>query len=183
MIFSRENIVKVILAGIAVSALAGCDSRKLATGTIDSELLLRQDSQYQHIAQQYYNERQALSVQLLKETGGTIKDQATYEKYAKLENDLNEKWLSKTREFTECKIAEVQSSCKSVCASKNIDIVLINSDSFPTVEYGAVDITGDILAAMASAEAAGQNTADAQPSSGDGQSPDPEAEKSPEVNK
>ena len=176
MIFSRVFLVKVVIAGLAVSALAGCNSRKLATGTVDSELLLRQDSQYQHFAQEYYNESQALSAQLIKETGGTIKDKATYEKYAKAESELNKKWLGKTREFTERKIAEVQASCKTVSASKNIDIVLLSTDAFPTVEYGAVDITQDILADLAGGGAASsQDAAEEKPSS--------EAGKSPEVDK
>ncbi|MDO5295475.1 MAG: hypothetical protein Q4F00_02375 [bacterium] len=137
------------LAVIGVSLnLSGCKQKPLVTATIDTTKLLQNDDGYQKLAQQYYNARIDLASKLQKETGGVIKDQATYDKYAKAEADLNAEWLQITRDFTEKKMVDVRKVCDKLHETKGIDLVVLDSAWQPTVEYGAVDVTADVLAEL-----------------------------------
>lgn len=132
--------------------IGGCDGPVakgvLVTGTVDTVKMLQYDEEYQSLARDYYKERVLLASQLEKvvqENGGVIKDKDTYERFAKLDKELNEKWLKKTREYTEKKLVSVKGACESVCKSKGIDIVLLDSQDYATVEYGGVDISADVF--------------------------------------
>ncbi|MBQ7567430.1 hypothetical protein IJT17_01340 [bacterium] len=144
------SLAMVAIAGLAIN-LSGCEQKKLVTASIDTTKLLQNDDEYQRLAQQYFNERIKLASELqqdVKKSGGVIKDQSLYNKYAKAEADLNAEWLKKTREFTEKKMVNVRKICDKLHATKGIDLVVLDSDQQPTVEFGAVDVTADVLAEL-----------------------------------
>lgn len=146
---TRAMAAGLVAAGLM---LAGCQQdAPLVTGSVDTTKILRFDSEYQDLAQQYFNERIKLAGELQKavgSTGGEIRDQATYDRFVKLERELGDKWLKRTRDFTKTRLEKVQAAAEAVSKEKGLDLVVLDSDEFPTVEYGAVDITGDILDQM-----------------------------------
>lgn len=145
---------RVMVVGLVASGLllAGCQKDEpMVTGTVDTTKILRFDSQYQDLAQDYFNERVKLAGELNKAVGAAPEktlDKATYAKFAQAEADLNAKWLGRTRDFTKTRLEKIQAAAESVCREKGIDLVVLDSDEFPTVEFGGVDITSDILDQM-----------------------------------
>ena len=141
------SLAVLAAAGLAIN-MSGCKQKTLVTATINTTKLLQYDDGYQELAKQYFKARVDLAAKLQKDlakTGGVIKDQATYDKYAKAEADLNAKWLKITREFTEKKMIDVRKVCDKLHETKGIELVLLDSAEQPTVEYGAVDVTADVL--------------------------------------
>lgn len=146
--------------------LSGCEQKPLVTATIDTTKLLQYDDGYQELAQQYFKARVDLAGRLQKDlakTGGVIKDQATYDKYVKAEADLNAEWLKITRDFTEKKMVDVRRVCEKLRETKGIDLVILDSANQPTVEYGAVDVTADVMVELSGFAGSAKET----PSSGD----------------
>ena len=141
------SLAVLAAAGLTLN-LSGCEQKPLVTATIDTAKLLQYDDGYQELAQQYFKARLDLTNKLQKDvakTGGVIKDQATYDKYAKAEADLNAEWLKITRDFTEKKMVDVRRVCEKLHKEKGIDLVILDSAEQPTVEYGAVDVTADVM--------------------------------------
>lgn len=167
---------KAMAAGMVAAGLmlAGCQQdAPLVTGSVDTTKILRFDSEYQDLAQEYFNERIQLAGELNKAVeaqGGQIKDQATYDRFTKAERALSEKWLKKTREFTATRMKKISAAAEVVSKEKGLGLVVLDSDEFPTVEYGAVDITGDILDQMPGFAGGATQTPDAD-------KPSPEATK------
>lgn len=150
---NKQYFMPGLVALLLMSTFAvGCgEQRPLKTGTINSTIILQQDDHYQELAQSYFDERTKAAYtveQTVKQAGGEIKDQATYDKLRKLEADLEAKWLKTTRQYTEEKMVLVSAACDKVCKEKQIDIVLLDSSEMPVCEYGSVDITQDILQQM-----------------------------------
>lgn len=145
---------KAMAAGLVAAGLmlAGCQQdAPLVTGSVDTTRILRFDSEYQDLAQEYFNERIKLAGELNKAVeaqGGQIKDQATYDRFTKAERELSARWLKKTREFTASRMKRISAAAEVVSKQKGLGLVVLDSDEFPTIEYGAVDVTGDILDQM-----------------------------------
>lgn len=147
----------ISFALFAMSSVAlgtvGCEQRALVTATVNTTKLLQYDDEYQRLSQEYFKARVEMANKLrekLKETGGVIKDQAVFDKYTKAEADLNAEWLKITREYTEKKMAVIRNSCEKMRETKGIDLFVLDSAEQPSVEYGAVDVTSDIMVDMSS---------------------------------
>lgn len=166
------RIPGLVATGLLLGFLAaGCQNqpKMLTTGTVDTTMILQSDDEYQALAKDYFKERVVLADQLtrsVKQQGGEIRDQATYDKFKAAERDLLAKWTERTRKFTESRMARICKAAEAVARKKGLDVVLLDSREFQTVEYGAINVTGDILAEMPGL--AGGN---AQPAAG---SPAPE---------
>lgn len=142
----------LVAAGLLLGLLGtGCQSQEpvlLRTGSVDTTRILKFDDEYQNLAQDYFRERVILADQLNKAVeaqGGALRDQATFDKFRSLEQELYKKWLDKTREFTRSRMVKIGAAAEAVARKKGLDLVVLDSKEFPTVEYGGVDITGDIL--------------------------------------
>ena len=167
--------------------LTGCDDvasfakpKPLKCASVNTTKVLQLDSEYQNLAQEYFNARIKLAGELrqtVEKNGGKIQDQATYDKFAKAEHELNATWLEITRQFTKKKMDAVASACTKITTAKGLDIVLLDSDEIPTVEYGAIDITADVMVELSNfagtgeksetqSEGAGQNESTSQDSAG-----------------
>lgn len=191
--FSTKNLALAAgIAGVLGSGLllTGCDLQDgydlqddfwesepepLRCATVDTTKVLQLDPEYQNLAQEYFNARVKLAGELqetLTKNGGTIKDQATYDKFIKAEHELNSTWMGITRQFTAKKMDSVTSACSKLTEQKGFDIVLLDSSEIATVEYGAIDITADVLVELSSFAGTDQK---GEAKSGEAKSTDAEA--------
>lgn len=160
----------MVAAGLLLGLLAGGCQREapvLTTGSVDTTRILRFDDEYQTLAQEYFKERIVLAGRLTKAVeaeGGEIRNQATYDKFKAAEAELYETWLGRTRKFTESRMVKISAAAESVARKKGLDIVVLDSQEFPTVEYGGVDITADVLAEMPGFAGGVGDTTEAKPS-------------------
>lgn len=173
----RKNLA-LALGGVGVLGvsllLTGCDKvasfvtpKPLKCASVNTTKVLQLDSEYQNLAQEYFNARIKLAGELrqtVEKNGGTIQDQATYDKFARAEHELNATWLEITRQYTKKKMDAVASACTKIVSSKGLDIVLLDSDEIPTVEYGAIDITADVMVELSNFAGTGEKS-EAQPES------------------
>ena len=147
----RRSAWKCAALAVSVCAmlgLGGCEQKPLVTGTLDPTKLLEYDEEYQHLSSEYLKARMELTADLqktLEKSGGVIKDQATYDKFALAEKKLDEEWGKITSDFTDQKMGEIRQACDKLHQSKGIDLVLLDTSYHPTVEYGSTDITSDVL--------------------------------------
>lgn len=139
-----------LLAGVLCT---GCQPQSpvLKTGTVDTTVLLQADDEYQDFAQEYFAERVASAEkvrEIVASQGGEVRDQATLEKLRAIESELLKKWQDRTREFTQSRMDRISAAAQVVARKKGLHLVLIDAKDYATVEFGAVDVTGDILAEM-----------------------------------
>lgn len=144
----------VLLCGSTV--LAGCNKQTvpMRTGTINSTVILQNDDEYQKLSQEYFAERIKAAAEverLVKEHSGkdgVLKDKSIYGKLLKIQNDVESKWQKRTAEYVSKKMDSMRTACEAVAAEKQLDLVLIDSDDVPTIEFGAHDITADAMGKM-----------------------------------
>ena len=119
---------------------------KLITAKLDTLPILQNDPQYQELAKSYTVENIELSkgIKKLVDEGKLDNRQASLE-YLKQQEALNKKWMKNTNDFIQTRHSKMREAVKQLCEEKGIDMVLIDSKAYRTVEYGAFDITQDIL--------------------------------------
>lgn len=148
-----------ILAVLAVGCLCafGCTTKEkviISTGTINSTVVLQEDDKYQELSRQYFAERIKASQEvqrIVKENSnvdGVVSDKSVYDKLMKIQNDVESKWQKRTAEYVDTKMKSMEKAAAQVALDKGLDIVLIDSNDVPTVEFGGHDITANVLAAM-----------------------------------
>ncbi len=138
--------------GLAVMLVAtGCGGKtggKLTTGTVDSATLVQNDPEYQKTAADYAKARVDLQTKINKEVkdrgGPSSLSQSDLKRFQQMNVDLDKKWGEKTNTFLKKRFDAIQAAAKAVCDDKGIDLVLVDTPGFPTVEYGAVNITQDV---------------------------------------
>ncbi len=170
---SLGNFPRWVAVGLLAGFLcAGCQTHSplLKTGTVDTTVLLQADDEYQEFAQEYLAERVASAEKVRKiveAQGGQVKDRATLQELQAIESELLKKWQDRTREFIGLRMDRISAAAQKVARDKGLDLVLIDAKDYATVEFGAVDVTGDILA-----EIPGFAGGSAEPT---GSAPSPEA--------
>ena len=137
--------------------MTGCTPKEKAvirTGTINSTVVLQEDDKYQELSRQYFAERIKASQEvqrIVKENSnadGVVSDKSVYDKLMKIQNDVESKWQKRTTEYIDAKMKSMEKAAVEVALDKGLDIVLIDSNDVPTVEYGGHDVTANVLAAM-----------------------------------
>ena len=149
----------VVIAALTVSCLyaAGCTPKEkvvIRTGTINSTVVLHEDDKYQELSRQYFAERIKASQEvqrIVKENSnadGVVSDKSVYDKLMKIQNDVESKWQKRTADYIDAKMKSMEKAASEVALDKDLDIILIDSNDVPTVEYGGHDVTANVLAAM-----------------------------------
>lgn len=149
----------VVIAVLTVSCLyaAGCTPKEkvvIRTGTINSTVVLQEDDKYQELSRQYFAERIKASQEvqrIVKENSnadGVVSDKSVYDKLMKIQNDVESKWQKRTADYIDAKMKSMEKAASEVALDKDLDIILIDSNDVPTVEYGGHDVTANVLAAM-----------------------------------
>jgi hypothetical protein len=131
--------------------LPGCSAgRPLHVGTVDSAAIIHSDPRYQELAQQYLHEQWKFDDKVRAALGDDPSkvDPAQVNRFRQEAQALNEKWVQITDRFLEERRAAMAAAAERVCKEKNIQFVLIDTPDYPTVEYGAVDITPDVVSAL-----------------------------------
>lgn len=146
--FGRGWGISVGLALMLVATGCGGGSGKLTTGTVDSVSLVQNDPDYQKKANDYTKARVELQTKInkaIKAKGGasalTQKDMTEFRQW---NVDLDKKWGEETDAFLKKRFDRIVAASKAVSQDKGIDLVLVDTPGFPTVEYGAVNITQDV---------------------------------------
>ena len=118
----------------------------LVAAKLDTLPILQNDPEYQELASQYTRENIELRKtidRLVKE--GKLADQQAPGEYLKRQEKLNSKWMKSTNDFVQTRHTKMRDAVAAICQEKGIDIVVIDSKVYPTVEYGAIDITQEIF--------------------------------------
>lgn len=130
-------------------ATSGSSSGKpqpLVAAKLDTLPILQNDPEYQELASQYTRENIELRKtidRLVKE--GKLADQQAPGEYLKRQEKLNGKWMKSTNDFVQTRHTKMREAVATICQEKGIDLVVIDSKVYPTVEYGAIDITQEIF--------------------------------------
>lgn len=148
------------LAGLAVALgctlfLTGCQPEatgRIAVGKVDTAQLLQDDPDYQSMSVEYLREQTDVRKEYVDQMKAAGKDEgkikALQEKYGKMSDEFDQKWKKRTEEFLNTRHDSIQATAADIAKRKNIDIVIIDSAMYPTVEWGGVDMTKDMALAM-----------------------------------
>lgn len=156
----------LVVAGLLSTVLVtGCEtgSGKMTVGKVDTATLLQDDPDYQSMSITYSREQIDIKkdfVERLKAVqGNEDKVKKLQQEYMKVQQEFEDKWKTKTNEFLATRHSSIQSTAESIAKRKKIDIVLIDSKMYPTVEWGGVDMTKDMALAMSQGSQAPKSTA------------------------
>lgn len=131
------------------SAASSGQSVKLVAGKLDTATILQSDPDYMTLAQDYLREQTELRAKTGKEAQKLGGDRAALEglqkKYMGEQKELDKKWMGKTQEFLTARHSKMKTIVEGICQDKKMDIVVIDSKQYPTVEWGGFDITQDVL--------------------------------------
>lgn len=131
--------------GCQSGAAGGGANGKFVAAQLDTLPLLQADPEYQKMSQSYVKENLALSKRLSEQVKrGEITQEEAAPLYLKEQQKLNQKWMNATNNFIQTRHGKMRQVVKQMCEEKGIDIVLIHSKAYPTVAYGALDITQDV---------------------------------------
>lgn len=169
----KNNLFLTTVAGfglVTVLALSGCETAKstISVGKVDTAVLLQDDPDYQNLSLDYTKEQVSIKREFTEKLKATNKDKAKVDQlrkeYLTTQQSFNEKWQNKTEDFLKARHASIQDVASEIAKRKNIDLIIIDSEQYPTVEYGGVDMTQDLALALSN---------DAKPSA----SPSPSGDK------
>lgn len=146
----RQFIGIGLVAGLS---LMGCQKGsnsgvpgKLMAAKLDTLPILQQDTEYQKLAEKYTKDNLELSQRIRKQVdSGKLSEEQAAPEYLKAQDQLNKKWMTATNEFIQTRHGKMREVVEQLCKEKGIDIVLIDSQAYRTVKYGALDITQDVL--------------------------------------
>ena len=138
------------------AAAGGCREgaqEPLHTGTVNSTVILQRDGRYQELSAEYTKERLAAAEKvqkLVKEhsKNGILSDPGVYKKLLQIQEEVEGKWQKRTGEYVDGKMNLMRRACEQIAADKQLDLVVVDSGDVPTVEFGAHDITENVLAVM-----------------------------------
>lgn len=150
----RKWIPALALVGLLA---AGCETKsplsdneakpggKLVAAQLDTLPLLQHDPEYQKLSQSYIQENVELRKKIQHQVDkGEISKEQAMPTYIKAQKQLNDRWLKQTNNFIEGSHSRIRDAVKQLCEEKGLDIVLIHSRAYPTVAWGALDITQDV---------------------------------------
>lgn len=154
----HQNRIKRALALALLSGLlmAGCQpaNSTLTVGRVDTAELLKEDPDYQSMSIEYIKAQTDIRKELvekLRDAGDNKqKIKSLQDEYMNKQKEFEKKWESKTDDFIQKRHAAIRTTAESIAKRKKIDLVLIDSKMYPTVEWGGVDMTKDMSLAMSS---------------------------------
>lgn len=134
-------------------------TNQLIAAKLDTLPILQQDPAYQELAKKYTVAKIELSKRLKKEFDeGKLSKEEAGAKFLAEQDKLNKVWMKNTNDFIQTRHAKLRAAVKEMCEEKGIDMVLIDSEVYHTVAYGAFDITQDVLMKIYGSPAGGTPT-------------------------
>ena len=151
----RQRLACLALGLGCTLFLSACEPQgegRLAVGKVDTATLLQEDPDYQSMSVEYLRDQTDMRKAFVEEMKAAGQDEtktkALQEKYSKTSQEFDAKWKKKTEDFLKTRHDSIQAIAGDIAKRKNIDIVLIDSKMYPTVEWGGVDMTKDMALAM-----------------------------------
>lgn len=152
-----------LVALLLVLGVSGCqpskDSGTFKVGRVDTAVLLRDDPKYQSLSIDYMKENMALRQKYVEKAkaagGGDAAREELAKVYQREQKALDDKWMGKTQDFLESTHSSIRQTAERIAKDKDIDVVLIDSREYPTVEWGGVDITPDFALSKTQGQSAG----------------------------
>ncbi len=130
--------------------LVGCQpngSKSLAIGRVDTAVLLQDDTEYQSLSIEYLREQtdvQQKFVESMKIASNDEAKQKAHAGYQQMQGELDQRWAARTEEFLSTRHEAISRTAEEIAQRKSIDIVIVDSQMYPTTEWGGVDITPDM---------------------------------------
>ena len=168
----RKTIKKAaalaLLSGLLFVGCQPSGNSTLTVGRVDTAELLKEDPDYQSMSIEYMKQQTDIRKSLVEKMRDAGEDRekikALQEEYMKKQQDFEAEWQGKTDSFLEKRHEAIRSTAASIAKRKKIDLVLIDSQMYPTVEWGGVDMTKDMSLAMSSGSQAAAPESTATPS-------------------
>lgn len=157
---TTRRFVSATLGALCVVSLAaglsGCepskDQTKIVVGKVDTAELLHDDPAYQSLSIEYLKENTDLRSKFVEKMRAAGEDptgrNSVQSSYQAAQKQLDGKWMNRTQEFLQSRHASIRDSAQKVAETKDIDIVIIDSKSYATTEWGGVDITKDLALSL-----------------------------------
>lgn len=155
------KFISALLAlGLCVGFAGGCQakptSNKLNVGKVDTAALLQDNPDYQNMSVDYLKEQAEIRQSFAERLEATGRDEAAVlalqEEFLATQEEFNIRWEEKTEEFLKSRHDSIHATAASIAQRKNIQLVVIDSRMYPTVEWGGVDMTKDMALAMSDGE-------------------------------
>lgn len=151
----RVSTSLIGLGLLGLLAFAGCQDAKapkIAVGKVDTAKLLEGDPDYQSMSVSYLREATDIRQEFVEKLKATDNERAKVEKlqseFQVRQIKFDEAWRLKTEDFLSKRHDSIRGTAEAIAKRKNIDLVLIDSEMYPTVEWGGVDMTKDMSLAM-----------------------------------
>jgi len=150
------NVLKSGLVAVALGSLllTGCQpaKTKIAVGKVDTAELLKDDPDYQSLSIDYLKEQTDARKEIVKKLeaaqGNEAKMEALQKEWMEKQQSFNKKWETKTVDFLKSRHESIRDTAAKIAERKNIDMVIVDSAEYPTVEWGGVDMTKDMALAL-----------------------------------
>ncbi len=159
----KKTLIALALGLALFTACEPAKQGKINIGTIDTALLVQDDPRYQEMSVAYVKENTALKEEFFTKLKAAA-EKKDEKKLASLRKDisarqkeLDAKWLKKTQEFLTSRHEAIKGQAQEIAKRKNIDMVIIDSEQYPTVEWGGVDMTPDLKLALSQSKPAGSS--------------------------
>lgn len=157
--------MKKTLIGLAVGLVlfTACEppkQGKINIGTVDTAVLVQDDPRYQEMSVLYVKENTALKEEFFTKLKAAAENKdkekldALRKDISARQKELDAKWLKKTQEFLASRHEAIKGQAEEIAKRKNIDMVIIDSSEYPTVEWGGVDMTPDMKLALSQSKPA-----------------------------
>lgn len=140
-----------LLVGLTVIGCEPANNSGLVVGKVDTAVLLQDDPDYQSLSIEYMRENTDMRkkyVDKMKAAEGQQSKAKIQSEYEGMQKTLDVKWMGKTQGYLESRHSHIRDVAEKISKQKNIDIVVIDSRVYATVEYGGVDITKDMQLAL-----------------------------------
>ena len=147
------------LASIALVGgllLTGCQpgNQKISVGKVDTAELLKDDPSYQSLSIDYQKNQIDIRKEFVEKVQAAGEDRARLaalrEEYMTRQKAFDDEWKTKTEDFLKAREESLHSTAEEIAKRKKIDMVVIDSEMYPTVEWGGVDMTKDMSLALSS---------------------------------
>ena len=161
-------MTRTLLILTAAALLAGCEkpaskaaagpANPLITAKVDTATILQADPEYQVNAEKYMKEQVELEGKFFgrfksaREEKDEDKKKEVAAAYNDARNKLEEKWNKKTAEFLQSRHDKLKAAAEQVAKDQKIDLIVVDSKQYPSVEYGATDITQEVMMRLAGSD-------------------------------
>ncbi len=140
-----------LLVGLTVIGCEPAKSSGIVVGKVDTATLLQDDPDYQSLSIEYMRENTDMRKKYVDKIKAVSDEQSkakVQKEYEDMQRKLDGKWMERTQGYLQSRHSHIRDVAEKISKQKNIDIVIIDSRVYATVEYGGVDITKDMQLAL-----------------------------------